>query len=134
MARKIMIIDDEPDISMYLSAVLEDNGYDTCLLGEKENVSDAVLDQKPDLIVLDIMMPRRSGVSIYKELRTGSRFRNIPIVLISGMPKAKDFMEEEMRNLVADDTIPLPDGLIEKPIKVPALIELIGKSLGEGTL
>ena len=129
MPVKIMIIDDEADIRLYLMTALEDNGYETCTIEENEPIHKAVSAKEPDLIVLDIMMPQRSGISMYKELRATAAFNNIPIALISGMSPAKDFMEEEFKKLIDDDTIPPPDGFIEKPVKLPALMELIEQLL-----
>ena len=88
MSKKIMIIDDESDIRIYLMTALEDNGYETCTIEEDEPFHKAVLAKDPDLIILDIMMPQRSGISMYKELQTTAAFRNIPIALISGMSEA----------------------------------------------
>ncbi len=125
---KIMIIDDEPDILDYLMAALEDSGYDTCTVQEDESVDEAIQSCNPDLIILDIMMPRRSGVSIYKELRSTPEFRMIPIAIISGMMPEKDF-KKGFENLVNDHTISLPDGFIEKPIQLMELLGLIKKLL-----
>ena len=125
---KIMIIDDEPDVLDYLKAVLEDNGFDTCTIEENEPVDEAIQSYSPDLIILDIMMPRRSGVSIYKELRSTPEFKTIPIAIISGMMPEKDF-KKSFQNLVNDNTISLPDGFIEKPIQLKELLELIQKLL-----
>jgi len=127
--KKIMIIDDEPDIRIYLMAALEDSGYETCTIEEDEPFHKAVLAKEPDLIILDIMMPQRSGISMYKELRRTAAFNNIPIALISGMSPAKDFMEEEFKRLIDDDTIGPPDGFVEKPVKLPALMELVKQLL-----
>ncbi len=129
MPKRIMVIDDEPDIRIYLMAALEDNGYETCTIEEDEPIHKAVLAKEPDLIVLDIMMPKRSGISIYEELRRTASFKNIPIALISAMSSEKDFMEEEFKELIDNDTIALPEGFIEKPIKLPALMELVEQLL-----
>jgi len=56
-----MIIDDEPDIRIYLAAAAEDNGFEPLTLGAEEPVINIIADKKPDLVVLDIMMPMRSG-------------------------------------------------------------------------
>lgn len=129
MARKVMVIDDEPDIRTYLMAALEDCGYETCTTKENEPVLDAVSQQKPDLIILDIMMPRRSGVSIYLELRTSLAFKDIPIILISGMSPVKDVMKEGLEQLIGQNAISPPNGFVEKPIKLPAFVEMVEKSL-----
>jgi len=127
--KKIMIIDDEPDIRIYLMAALEDNGYETCTIEDNEPILKAVLAKEPDLIILDIMMPQRSGISMYKELRRTAALKNIPIALISGMSEAKDFMEEGFEKLIDDHTISPPDGFVEKPVKLPALMELVEQLL-----
>ena len=62
---------------------------------------------------------------MYKELRTTAAFKSIPIALISGISEAKNFMEEGFKELIDDDTIALPDGFIEKPVKLPALMQLV---------
>ncbi len=126
---KIMVIDDEPDIRTYLMAILEDNGYETCSIEESEPIGKAVIEMKPDLIILDIMMPGRSGLSIYKELRTNDAVKNIPVALFSAMSPGRDFTRDEINKLVKDNRISLPEGFIEKPIKVPALLAIVEKIL-----
>ena len=125
---KIMIIDDEPDILDYLMAALEDNGFEVCTVKDDEPADEAVRSCRPDLIILDIMMPRRSGVSIYKELKSTPEFMAIPIAIISGMMPEKDF-ENNFQDLVNDKTVSLPDGFIEKPIQLEELLKLIQKLL-----
>jgi CheY-like chemotaxis protein len=125
---KIMIIDDEPDIRDYLMAALEDNGYETCTITDNEPVLEAIQTRKPDLIILDIMMPVRSGVSIYKELRSTHRLKKIPIAIISGMLLENDF-KTDFEKLVNDNNIPIPEGFIEKPVKLPVFMKLIHELL-----
>jgi CheY-like chemotaxis protein len=71
------------------------------------------------------MMPKRSGISIYRELRQSDQTSDIPIILMSGMVPAKDFMTSGFRNLINDEMIPLPDGFIEKPVRLDKLFTLI---------
>lgn len=120
-----MIIDDEPDIRVYLAAAAEDNGFESLTLGAEETVIKIIADNMPDLVVLDIMMPMRSGISIYKEIRTSPSLRHIPIILISGMAGVSDFMENGFRKLIGDDRIPPPDVFIEKPIDIDLLFKQI---------
>jgi DNA-binding response OmpR family regulator len=121
----IMIIEDEPDIRVYLSTALEDNGYNVVTADEGESVIRIVDEKKPDLIILDIMMPKRSGISIYRELRKSHKANDIPIILMSGMLPAKDFMTTGFKKLIHDETIPIPDGFIEKPIRLDELFRVI---------
>jgi CheY-like chemotaxis protein len=129
MAKKIMVIDDEPDIRKYLMAALEDCDYETCTADEGESVLDAIAQERPDLVVLDIMMPRRSGVSIYLELRTSLAYKDIPVILISGISPVKDFMKEGLDKLIEENAISPPEAFIEKPVKLPEFLETVEKSL-----
>jgi two-component system, OmpR family, phosphate regulon response regulator PhoB len=125
MAKTIMIIEDETDIRDYLMAALEDNGYNTCSIEEHEPVPEAMIHHKPDLIIMDIMMPKRSGISIYKELRRSQKFSGIPVALITGVAPEIEFMENGFHLFVDDPSIEPPDGFIEKPIDLLALLGFI---------
>jgi len=74
-------------------------------------------------------MPMRSGISIYKEIRASESFKHLPIILISGMAGASDFMEKGFRVLVTDHGVPPPDGFFEKPIDINILIQQINELL-----
>ena len=130
MSKKVMVIDDEPDIQMYLMAALEDEGYETCGLEPGASVEAILDEEKPDLIVLDIMMPRRSGISVYTRLRASEAYRELPIILISGMTTAKDFIPDGFRSLVQDPSVPLPDAFVEKPVKISSFLQTVDSVLG----
>ena len=125
---KIMIIDDEPDIREYLMAVLEDSGYETCSMEENTQVGEAVGSCMPDLIILDIMMPSRSGMSIYRELRSTPEFEDIPVTIISGMLPETDF-KMAFKELVGGEDVPFPEGFMEKPIQLKELMAIVERLL-----
>jgi len=129
MSKAIMIIEDETDIRDYLMAALEDNGYKTCSIEEHEPVSEAMAIHKPDMVIMDIMMPKRSGISIYKELRRSPEFSRIPVALITGVTLEIEFTGSGFRLFVDDPSMEPPDGIIEKPIDLLALLKLIEKLL-----
>ena len=72
MGKKVLVIEDEADILAYLLAVLEDQGWQAEELDSNVPLGEGVAAVQPDLILLDVMMPERSGVSIYEEMRTTS--------------------------------------------------------------
>lgn len=127
MAKKIMIIEDEPDIREYLLAVLSDNGYRGLGLSQGRSATKAARNHSPDLILIDIMMPRRSGISIFMELRRNAELRHIPVAFMSGISNGADFLAEEIGK--AADHAPLrpPEGFIEKPIRREGLIGFLDK-------
>jgi CheY-like chemotaxis protein len=85
MAKKILIIDDDPVILKYLKTLFEDNGYQTCTAGSSTEGLQAVKDEKPDLITLDLEMPGEWGPRFYRKLRQDKTLRDIPILVISGI-------------------------------------------------
>jgi len=129
MKKKILIIDDEPDVVTYLSAVLEANGFDSYATGDIKTAMEKVADIHPDLICLDIVMPGETGISFYTRLREDNAFKNTPVIIISGIVESEKF---NFRSYSKDDSIPPPECYIEKPINVEVYIkkvkELVGKN------
>ena len=124
MAKRILIVDDEPEAIDFATAVLEENGY--IAIGAEDGVEgmEKVKAEKPDLVLLDIMMPGKGGISMYRDLRRDEETKDIPVIIITGVARGQRFEESMMRK---DPHIPLPDGYIEKPMKPEGLLELIGK-------
>lgn len=119
MSKKILVIDDEADIRMYLSTLFQDNGYEVITANNgKEGFEKAVSD-KPDLITLDITMPEESGVRAYRELLENESTQNTPIVVITGVSiDFKKFIETRKQ-------VKPPVAYFEKPIDRDALLDKI---------
>jgi DNA-binding response OmpR family regulator len=113
--KKILIIDDEPDVNIYLETVLKSNGYETYSINDVTNAMDKVREIKPKLICLDIMMPKETGISFYSKLRKDKDFRKTPVIIISGVVESEKF---DIHSFVSDKSIPAPESYMEKPIDV----------------
>jgi CheY-like chemotaxis protein len=126
MAKKILIVDDEPEAIDYASVVLEENGY--IAIGAEDGIEgiEKARVEKPDLVLLDIMMPGKGGIAMYRDLRMDEETKDIPVIIITGVARGQRFEESMMRK---DPHIPLPEGYIEKPMKPEGLLQLIGKLL-----
>ena len=128
-SKKILIIDDEPDVVTYLSAVLEANGYKSYATGDIKTAMEQVKDIHPDLICLDIVMPEETGISFYTRLRRENESKTTPVIIISGIVESEKF---DFRTYTKDDSIPPPECYMEKPIDVEKYIqkvkELVGKN------
>jgi CheY-like chemotaxis protein len=129
--RKILVVDDEPDIVAYLSAVLEDNGYEAIGVENAEDAMAALESRRPDLVLLDIMMPGHTGLSLYRDIRLRPEGKSLPILFISGYSKAEDFEYPGQGGLGGED-LPPPQGYLEKPISVPSLVSELGRLLDTG--
>ena len=119
-SKKIMIIDDEPDVTTYLSAILKSNGYESFQVRDISKAMDIVHEVSPDLICLDIMMPGETGISFYIKLRQDKKFEDIPVIIISGVIESDKF---NFRTYVTDKNIQAPQYYMEKPINVERYIE-----------
>ena len=129
MKKKIMIVDDETDIQEYLMAALEDSGYSTCTANDINDILGSVYQKKPDLIILDIMMPDRSGISIYREIQQTSEFKAIPIILMSGLSSKNEFIAKLFPDKKDSDKVAVPAVFMEKPIQLEKLEKQISNLL-----
>ena len=143
MPKKILIVDDEPDLVTYISAVLEENGYAS--IGAKDGVEGLELarKEKPDLILLDLMMPKKSGISMFQEMRKDSSMSNIPVVVVTGVSEVtgvdfRNFMykqplrdEKKFVETTGLTKYTIPDGYVEKPVDPVGLIKAVKEALKE---
>ena len=121
--RKIIIIDDDPDIVTFLTVLLQDNGYETIEARDGAEGLDKTKAEKPDLILLDITMPEKSGVKFYREVRGDPELRSTPVVMVTGV------MQEFKKFISTRKQVPPPDGYIGKPVDKQELLETIAKLL-----
>ncbi|MGD2120452.1 MAG: response regulator [Gemmatimonadota bacterium] len=125
MKKRILIVDDEPDIVSYLEMVLQDNGFDTETAGNGNEALDAVKANPPDLVTLDITMPEASGTRFYKEMRTDPELSQIPVVIVTavtGLGGDKYAYEKFISNR---RLVPAPEAFFPKPIDREAFIEAV---------
>jgi CheY-like chemotaxis protein len=123
MAKKILIIDDEKDMRVYLEALFRKAGYETETAENGEEGLWLAEAHKPDLITLDILMPKKSGIKAYRGLKTSDKTGSIPIVVLTGLTRLDDFFGD-----LGD--LPEPDALVEKPIDREAFLETVERVLG----
>jgi DNA-binding response OmpR family regulator len=121
--KKILLIDDEADVITYLETFLTDNGYETIsAMDGKEGVKKAV-EEKPDLITLDISMPEESGVKALRDLQTNEVTKSIPIIMITGVSA------DIKRFIGSRKQVHPPEGFFEKPIDREALLAKVKELL-----
>jgi CheY-like chemotaxis protein len=85
MAKKILVIDDDPIIVKYIVGLMEDNGYGTCTASSGQEALDVLQAEKPDLITLDLEMPDEWGPRFYRKMSKMPEFKDTPVVVISGL-------------------------------------------------
>lgn len=116
---KILLVDDEPDIVEFLKYNLERENFKVIKSYNGEEALN-LLKEKPDLILLDIMMPGMSGYEVCKRIRENNQFKDIPIVFLTALSQEND----EIRGLEAGGS-----DFIKKPISTPKLIARVKANL-----
>lgn len=119
--KRILIIDDEPDIIRKAKYALEEAGYDIWLAQDGSSGMDKLKKFKPDLILLDLVLPDQSGFKVAQEIKSKDEYRHIPIVAIS-------LKKDEI-----DKHVAAKSGIVEyveKPIDIQRLLYCVSDILG----
>ena len=127
MVKKILLIEDEPDFRLFLATLLEDNGYAPIILEENADVIETIEELNPDLIILDFMMPGRSGLSICKDIRERWEPDCLPILLVTGLLQERENKTEGLEKTFADNDVPFPEAVIGKPFPTSELLETVAR-------
>ncbi|GAB4367900.1 MAG: response regulator [Acidobacteriota bacterium] len=130
---RVLVVDDEESIRTYLACLLEDGGYEVRTARHADEALDALSRETFDVVCLDVMMPRRSGIALYRTLRKTPQWACLPAVFISGFSQVHDLRDPvAFRRMVRDAAIPLPERCLEKPVDPQELLEVIGGLAADG--
>lgn len=121
MAKKILIVDDERDIVLILKMALEKKGYAVDQAYDGIEALQKVDVSKPDIIILDIMMPRMDGHTVNLHLKSDAATAGIPVIVITGRGRIKELIEIRKELSVA--------AYLEKPFPVSMLVDKIQEIL-----
>jgi len=95
MAKKVLLIDDDVNAVKYLSVVLDENGYEVETAYDGREGLQKIKDWNPDLIVLDVMMPKKSGFTLFKQLRRDDDYKDLPVLMLTGVAGVLEELDEE---------------------------------------
>jgi CheY-like chemotaxis protein len=125
---KILIIDDDPDFVLALRVPLEAHGFEVEEAGSAEEGIAKVLGARPDLVILDVMMPAGyEGFEAARAIRERHGLRDLPIVILTSLHD-----QHQVPYRFAPDETYLPvDVFLDKPVKLEALVEVVDELLGE---
>lgn len=120
--KTIMVVDDNPDIITIVRTILEGKGFNVLSASSGAECLETLKSQKPDLIVLDIMMPEMDGLEVLTRLKAMSEFSNVPVVLLTAKVQYEDVLGGYKLGA---------DYYITKPFTSTQLINGINLLLGE---
>jgi len=122
MAKKILVVDDEVQLVEMVKIRLEANGYEVLAAYDGQEALDKTREEKPDLIVLDLMLPKLDGYKVCRMIKFDDKYKSIPIILFSARAQDSD---KEMGVQVG------ADAYITKPFEPQVLLSKIKELLGE---
>jgi CheY-like chemotaxis protein len=118
---RVLVVDDAAAIRELIAVNLELEGYDVDRAGDGEEALAAIARQRPDVITLDVMMPRLDGFSTIERLRSDPATADIPVVLVTGRASAADRARGEQLRV---------DGYLSKPFEPSELVATIARLTG----
>ncbi len=149
MSKRVLVVDDDVNTVKFLSVALREGGYEPVQAYDGEEGFRRVEESSPDLILLDVMMPKRSGFVLFKQLRKDDRYKQIPVIMLTAVADALvedesdseqgkfehpyDSLRESLRKTVRqmkEEGLVRPDMFIEKPIDPEALVEAVRRLIG----
>ena len=121
MAKKILIIEDDVDMTRLMKSRLEFLGYSACVISDGEQAMESFLREKPDLVILDILLPKRDGYKICTEIKSNKKFRHVPIIMFTAL--GLDLHKEVGIDLGADAYISKTAGFEKVLEKIGELVK-----------
>jgi CheY-like chemotaxis protein len=114
-------------VCVYLSRLFQENGYATECASDGEEALQKVQQERPDLISLDLSMPNKSGVKFYREIKSHSEFRSIPVVFVTAVTGWGGDSGATERFYATRHQVPPPDGFVAKPIDAEEILDLVNR-------
>ena len=115
-AKKILIVDDEAAVVSYLEMLLHDRGYETMSASDGLEGMEMARRERPDLVTLDVLMPKASGTRFYKEIKSDPGLASIPVVVVTAVTGPGGDPRTYLRFLTGRKIVPPPEGFFSKPI------------------
>jgi CheY-like chemotaxis protein len=122
--KKILIADDAKNINNILKFTFEQRGHEVIQAEDGATALKLIKQHMPDIALLDVMMPEKTGIEICVELKEDSRYRHIPIVLITAISQGSGRSDDYWRDKAH------ADGFISKPFKIRDVADMVEKILG----
>ena len=122
--KKILVVDDEPDVRNFLTACIEDAGFQVDSAVDGQDALEKIENELPDLMTLDMVMPRKSGIELIRTLRKNDKWAGLPIIVITAHAR-NEFASEDIKSFNAFTSGLKPRRTIEKPVTPEILVRTI---------
>jgi CheY-like chemotaxis protein len=130
MAKKVLVVDDELDMRVFTATLLETNGYKPISAEDGKEGLEVARRTKPSLIIMDMMMPKESGIQMFRELKKDPVLKDIPVIVVSALSKKTFFHSQKVLDEYEGGKIPPPAAYIEKPPEPDELLSTVQQAVG----
>ena len=149
MPKTVLVVDDDDNTRRFLTVALEENGYEAVTAADGDEGYQKIQEIMPDLILLDVMMPKKTGFSLFKQIRRKEEFKDIPVIMLTGVAGVLeeddaqadgdtfespfDSIREGLRRGIQkmrEEGVIRPERFIDKPIDPEELIEAVRGLIG----
>ena len=148
MAKQVLVVDDDPNTVKYLSVLLRENGYEVVPAGDGKEGLEKIQQAKPDLMVLDVMMPKKTGLTLFKQLKKDDQYKDVPILMLTGVSGVLDDLEEHKEETfehpfdslrealkkaireLRDEGLVKPEMFVDKPVDAEAFAAKVQELIG----
>jgi CheY-like chemotaxis protein len=122
--KRILVVNDEPDVRNFLIACIEDAGFKVEPAIDGVDAHEKIEANVPDLIILDMVMPRKSGINLMRKLRKNEKWAGIPVIVITAHAN-DEFGSDDMKELNTFANSHRPKITMEKPVTPERLVKAI---------
>jgi CheY-like chemotaxis protein len=131
--RSVLVIEDEPDFAALLESMLKGLEFEVQIAHDAEEALTKLEARPPDMITLDVQMPKKSGLLFYRQIRAREGWRDIPVVVISGLPVRDVEWRGFMKSFLEVEHVPAPQAYLDKPVNRIDLENTVERVLGGGS-
>ena len=149
MAKKVMVVDDDASAVKFLSVLLEENGYQPVTAADGQEGLEKLKQNDVALIVLDVMMPHKTGLVLFKQIKKDARLKDVPVLMLTGVAasledieahqqepdlRPLDGLREALRNAIREmreSGDVRPEMFVDKPVDPDDFIARARKLIGE---
>jgi two-component system alkaline phosphatase synthesis response regulator PhoP len=149
MGKKVLVIDDEKNTVKFLSVLLSENGYEPIVAYDGQEGMQKIEENDIDLIILDVMMPKKTGFVLFKQLKNNDAYKDIPILMLTAVAaslteldaqkedtfeRPYDSLRESLRQAIQEmrqSGHVRPEMFVDKPVNPDAFIEKVKELIGD---
>ena len=130
MKKKVLTVDDEYQVREIIATMLQEHDYVPLQAKNGEVALKVIKEESPDLIILDVLMPEKSGIKFYRELKNADDLKGIPVIICSGIARRTFIRSKDGHGRLGGEGLPQPEAYIEKPVKPATLVKALKELLG----